>query len=79
MREIFPSMSEQDVTSWTTHSCRRGAAADILHRQGLSHSGGLEEMLMQADWSSPQGAHPHTPADEIEAVAMGELLIEKLD
>ena len=76
---IYPHMSEEDLNSWSTHSCRRGAAADILHRQGLGKDGGLETMLLMADWASPQGAHPYTPADEIEAVSMGEVLIDKLD
>ena len=72
-------MSQEDVRSWTTHSCRRGAAADILHSQGLSDKGGLKEMLLEADWATPKGAHPYTPADEIEEVSMGEILIDQLD
>ena len=76
---IYPQMSEQDLETWSTHCCRRGAAADILHREGLSGKGGLEEMLREADWSSAKGSHPYTPADEIEAVSMGELMIEQLE
>jgi len=79
LREIYPGMPETELQSWTTHACRRGAAADILHSQGLGDKGGLKEMLLEADWASPQGAHPYTPADEIEEVSMGEVLIDQLD
>ena len=79
LKAEYPAMSDEDDLTWTTHCCRRGAAADILHRQGLTGAGGLEQMLLEADWSTPKGSHPYTPADEIEAVSMGEVLIEQLD
>ena len=79
IRELYPQMPEDEILTWTTHSCRRGAAADILHRQGLTDDGGLDAMLRMADWSGPKGAHPYTSADEIEGAAMGDLLIDNLD
>jgi hypothetical protein len=77
--EIHPHLTTEDLATWTSHCCRRGAAADILHRQGLTGKGGLDDMLREADWASAKGSHPYTPADEIEAVTMGELMIEELD
>ena len=69
----------QHISSRLTPIFVGSAAADILHRQGLTDEGGLEAMLRQADWAGPKGAHPYTPADEIEGAAMGELLIDNLD
>ena len=63
-------LSENAAALWTTHVSRRGAAADILHRQGL------QAMLQQGDWKSARGAHPYTPKDEIDEIQMGEVLID---
>ena len=79
LSQVYPQATREDLATWTSHCCRRGAAADILHRQGLAGGGGLKDMLREADWSSPKGSHPYTPADEIEAVSMGEVLIEEMD
>ena len=72
-------MAHEKVEQWTTHCCRRGAAADILHRQGLTQEGGFEAMLTAADWSSARGAYPYTPVDEIEQELIGDVIIDGLD
>ena len=69
-------MSFNDSQLWTSHASRRGGAADILHGQGVPGRRGLKDMLEDGDWSSARAAGPYTPRDEIEEVAMGELLIE---
>ncbi len=72
-------VQEEDAMKWSTHVCRRGAAADILHRKDAFGKGGLRDMLQMGDWSGEKAANPYTPRDEVEAVTMGEIMLADMD